>query len=192
MGRAFTTQDVAAHNKPNDLYIIVDEDVYDLTQFQDEHPGTPSLSLPSALTHKQFHKVRKETHHSAGGKKILTRVAGKDASKQFWKYHNDGILKKYKSKLLVGSLNTKAAAEPAPAPVKEEKKELVKPKAESGAVVPVPAVEEVETLEPFGDLIPFADPSWYQGVCFPLLSVPHSLMKLGWRCRGQAPSKAPS
>tara|TARA_R110002060_G_scaffold66162_4_gene75010 strand:- start:1865 stop:2074 length:210 start_codon:yes stop_codon:yes gene_type:complete len=45
----------------------------------------------------------------------------------------------------------------------------VKPQAESGAVVPVPASDnvEVETLEPFGELIPFADPAWYQGVRFP-------------------------
>merc|ERR1712000_384525 len=59
--------------------------VYDLTKFQDEHPG---------------------------GKKILQRVAGKDASKQFWKYHNESILKKYKGKLQVGSLDTKKTAAP--------------------------------------------------------------------------------
>jgi cytochrome b involved in lipid metabolism len=61
MSKTFKADEVAAHNNAKDLYIIVDEDVYDLTQFQDEHPG---------------------------GKKILSRVAGKDASKQFWKYHN--------------------------------------------------------------------------------------------------------
>jgi len=101
-----------------------------------------------------------------GGKKILTRVAGKDASKQFWKYHNDGILKKYKGKLQVGSLDTKkAAAPPTPPPSPPAAKEVVKPQAESGAVVPVPApAAEVEALDPFGDLIPFADPTWYQGV----------------------------
>jgi hypothetical protein len=100
-----------------------------------------------------------------GGKKILTRVAGKDASKQFWKYHNAGILKKYQ-KLQVGSLNTKKIeAPPTPPASPPAEKEIAKPKAESGAVVPVPAVEEIETLDPFGDLIPFADPSWYQGVC---------------------------
>lgn len=44
----------------------------------------------------------------------------------------------------------------------------MKPKAGSGAVAPVPADEaEIEPLEPFGDLVPFADPSWYQGVCSP-------------------------
>lgn len=39
MSKTFSTADVASHNKANDLYIIVDEDVYDLTTFQDEHPG---------------------------------------------------------------------------------------------------------------------------------------------------------
>jgi cytochrome b involved in lipid metabolism len=39
MAKTFSTADVAAHNKPTDLYIIVDEDVYDLTAFQEEHPG---------------------------------------------------------------------------------------------------------------------------------------------------------
>ncbi len=101
-----------------------------------------------------------------GGKKILTRVAGKDASKQFWKYHNDGILKKYKAQLQVGSLDTKKVEAPPtpPATPPQETKEIAKPQAESGSIAPVPAVEEIETLDPFGDLIPFADPSWYQGV----------------------------
>ncbi|KAK2628785.1 hypothetical protein QTJ16_001888 [Diplocarpon rosae] len=151
MSKTFSSADVAAHNKPTDLFIIVDEDVYDLTSFADEHPG---------------------------GKKILTRVAGKDASKQFWKYHNEGILKKYKGKLQVGSLDTKKPAVVEEKPEKkEEKKELVKPQAESGAVVPVPAVEEIETLDPFGELIPFADPSWYQGFHSPYFNETHAALR---------------
>ena len=39
MSKSFKTSDVASHNKPADLWIIVDEDVYDLTSFQEEHPG---------------------------------------------------------------------------------------------------------------------------------------------------------
>lgn len=39
MSQTFSASDVSSHNKPDDLYIIVDEDVYDLTKFQDEHPG---------------------------------------------------------------------------------------------------------------------------------------------------------
>jgi cytochrome b involved in lipid metabolism len=59
MSKTFTPAEVAKHNKPDQgLYIIVDNSVYDVTNFVDEHPG---------------------------GAKILKRVAGKDASKQFWK-----------------------------------------------------------------------------------------------------------
>lgn len=40
MSKTFTAADVAAHNSANDLFIIVDDDVYDLTKFQDDHPGS--------------------------------------------------------------------------------------------------------------------------------------------------------
>ena len=39
MSGSFAASDVASHNKPDNLWIIVDEDVYDLTTFQEEHPG---------------------------------------------------------------------------------------------------------------------------------------------------------
>lgn len=59
MSEQYTTKQVAEHSKPEQgLWIIVDSDVYDITEFVNEHPG---------------------------GAKILKRVAGKDASKQFWK-----------------------------------------------------------------------------------------------------------
>jgi cytochrome b involved in lipid metabolism len=59
MSQTFTPADVASHNSADKgMYIIVDSNVYDVTNFIDEHPG---------------------------GAKILKRVAGKDASKQFWK-----------------------------------------------------------------------------------------------------------
>jgi hypothetical protein len=35
-------------------------------------------------------------------------VAGKDATKQFWKYHNESVLKKYAAKLKVGTVAEKA------------------------------------------------------------------------------------
>jgi len=59
------------------LLITIDSTVYDVSGFVNEHPG---------------------------GAKILKRVAGKDASKQFWKYHNESVLKKYSSRLKVGTL----------------------------------------------------------------------------------------
>ena len=40
MSQTFTQSDVASHNKADSLWIVVDGDVYDLTKFQDDHPGT--------------------------------------------------------------------------------------------------------------------------------------------------------
>ncbi|KAJ5637308.1 hypothetical protein N7490_007187 [Penicillium lividum] len=95
MSQSFTPADVAAYNTADKgLYIIVDNNVFDVTKFVDEHPG---------------------------GAKILKRVAGKDASKQFWKvyekhffgiytvlYHNESVLKKYSPKLKVGEVKEAA------------------------------------------------------------------------------------
>ncbi|KAF2275963.1 putative acyl-CoA dehydrogenase [Westerdykella ornata] len=147
MSKRISAADVASHNKADNLWIIVDQDVYDLTKFQDEHPG---------------------------GKKILQRVAGKDASKQFWKYHNEGILKKYQKQLQVGSLDSKAAPA-APAP----KKEVVKPSPKPTAVAKPTEKpkEEAEALEPYGDLIPYADPSWYQSYHSPYFNETHAALR---------------
>ncbi|KAK3217422.1 hypothetical protein GRF29_1g3051980 [Pseudopithomyces chartarum] len=152
MSQRFSTADVASHNKADNLYIIVDEDVYDLTKFQDDHPG---------------------------GKKILQRVAGKDASKQFWKYHNESILKKYKKQLQVGSLDSKAAPPTPPATPPQQDKELVKPEANPGVVAPQPSAEaeEAEALDPYGDLIPYADPSWYQSYHSPYFNETHAALR---------------
>ena len=88
-------------------------------------------------------------------------MAGKDASKQFWKYHNEGILKKYKKQLQVGSLDTKPKPAAEPMPVAVPQKESKKPEANS---VPQSSSEGSEAQEPFGAQIPFSDPSWYQSV----------------------------
>ncbi|PGG98297.1 hypothetical protein AJ80_09558 [Polytolypa hystricis UAMH7299] len=148
MSGVYSKDAVASHNKPDSLWVVIDEDVFDLTKFQDEHPA-------------------RET--------VLQRVAGKDASKQFWKYHNEGILKKYRAQLQVGSLDTKKAAAPpapatAPAPPAEKKKQ---PAQASGLTAPTPAT----VLDPYGDLVPFADPAWYQGYYSPYYNETHAALR---------------
>ncbi|KAH8773247.1 cytochrome b5-like heme/steroid binding domain-containing protein [Hyaloscypha finlandica] len=82
MSKSFSVADVATHkDAEGGMYIIIDENVYDVAGFVDEHPG---------------------------GAKILKRVVGKDASKQFRKYHNEGVLKKYSERLKVGTVEEKA------------------------------------------------------------------------------------
>lgn len=39
MAKTFTKDEVASHSKGNNPWVIIDEDVYDVSQFQDEHPG---------------------------------------------------------------------------------------------------------------------------------------------------------
>ena len=110
---------------------------------------------------------------------VLQRVAGKDASKQFWKYHNESILKKYKGQLQVGSLDSKPKEATPPTPPAtpppsatqrksdQKKNDQVQPQAESGVVAPVPSAnagEAKESMDPYGAMIPYADPSWYQSV----------------------------
>lgn len=87
-------------------------------------------------------------------------------------------MKKYKGKLQVGSIEGKEWKEeekPAAPQVEKEKKSpvevkarVVEPDPTPGAVAPSPggAAKEysLDPLDQFGDMIPFGDPSWYQGV----------------------------
>ncbi|KAK5658567.1 hypothetical protein OQA88_1960 [Cercophora sp. LCS_1] len=78
MSKTFTKAEVANHKDEKEgMYIIIDDGVYDVAAFLDEHPG---------------------------GAKILKRVAGKDATKQFWKYHSKSVMEKYGEKLKIGTV----------------------------------------------------------------------------------------
>ena len=52
MAQTFAAGDVAQHNKSDSLWIIVDEDVYDVTKFQDEHPGGKKSMNATAFQHQ--------------------------------------------------------------------------------------------------------------------------------------------
>ncbi|KAI5462458.1 cytochrome b5-like heme/steroid binding domain-containing protein [Mariannaea sp. PMI_226] len=78
MSEQYSTADVGKHKSDADGYwLIVESNVYDVTKFLEEHPG---------------------------GAKILKRFAGKDATKAFWKYHNEHVLQKYGADLKIGTV----------------------------------------------------------------------------------------
>ncbi|KAI8813727.1 acyl-CoA dehydrogenase/oxidase [Cladochytrium replicatum] len=115
---SFTAQQVAAHNTEKDCWIIVHGKVYDVTKFLADHPG---------------------------GKKVLIKVAGTDASKQFDQFHSAAILQQWGPKLLVGDIGSAAPKTTEPVGYREED-------------VVFEGMEEGDT---FGDGVPYGDPYWY-------------------------------
>jgi len=122
MPKMFTVEEVAKHNTPTDCWIIVEGKVYDMTSFLKEHPG---------------------------GSKVVLKVAGKDATKDFKALHNDSVLKQYGPKLYIGDVGDSS--------VKEEKKtKSAKPGRDS-----------------FGEMVPYGDPNWYQDWASPYYTESH-------------------
>ncbi|CAG9988726.1 unnamed protein product [Clonostachys byssicola] len=74
----YTMDEIAAHNTIADLWVVIDNDVYDMTEFQHKHPG---------------------------GYKVMRAVAGKDATKKFNKHHRRAVLAPKRETLLIGTVN---------------------------------------------------------------------------------------
>ncbi|KAJ3319202.1 hypothetical protein HDU93_003725, partial [Gonapodya sp. JEL0774] len=76
-GVAFTSKEVASHNTPEDCWIVIDSYVYDVTSFADMHPG---------------------------GALIITNLAGRDTTEEFYGLHRQEVLQKFGPKLLIGQI----------------------------------------------------------------------------------------
>ncbi|KAJ5111116.1 acyl-CoA dehydrogenase [Penicillium argentinense] len=74
---SYSLEDVASHNQENSLWVIIDDKIFDLTSYLDDHPG---------------------------GKKVLLSVGGQDATKKYHKYHRPAIMHKYGNDLCIGTL----------------------------------------------------------------------------------------
>lgn len=82
MSQKYSPADVGQHkDDANGYWLIIENDVYDVSKFLDEHPG---------------------------GAKILKRFAGKNATKAFWKYHSEAVLKRYAPKYKIGEVGEAA------------------------------------------------------------------------------------
>ena len=75
--KIFTKEEVAQHTTDKDCWVILENEVYDVTDFLEDHPG---------------------------GKKAIMLYAGKDASKEFAMLHKPDIIPKYAKEYHVGTL----------------------------------------------------------------------------------------
>lgn len=99
--KVFSINDVSMHNTPNDIWLVIDNDIYDVTRFQHEHPGgAKSKSRP-------FQKL--QVLYLTNVHPVMSGVSGKDATKRFDKYHRRALLDQYKPSLRVGILDTPRA-----------------------------------------------------------------------------------
>ncbi|KAL0477695.1 long-chain specific acyl-CoA dehydrogenase, mitochondrial [Acrasis kona] len=78
MTKTYTRDECLKHNKAGDCWVIIEGKVYDMSGFLKEHPG---------------------------GNKVVLKVAGKDATKQFNQFHNKNILMQYQKRLYIGDID---------------------------------------------------------------------------------------
>jgi len=76
-GGTYSVEEVAKHNKESDVWVIVGDDVLDVTKFLPDHPG---------------------------GKMALMAFAGRDATTEFEMVHEEGVIEKYAPETVIGKL----------------------------------------------------------------------------------------
>ncbi|KAL2699764.1 hypothetical protein AAEP93_009739 [Penicillium crustosum] len=69
MSRVFTKDEVSVHNLANDLLLIIDGNVYDVTRFQHEHPGGDEFLLDQGGT--DVTELFEDAGHSDEARNIL-------------------------------------------------------------------------------------------------------------------------
>jgi predicted heme/steroid binding protein len=73
----YTVQDVATHNKKDDVWVIIDGQVLDVTKFLPDHPG---------------------------GEKAILLYAGRDATEEFNMLHDPKVIPRYAPDAVIGKI----------------------------------------------------------------------------------------
>ncbi|KAK6526929.1 hypothetical protein TWF281_010125 [Arthrobotrys megalospora] len=84
--KEYSYADVAAHDTKESLYVVIDDKVYDVSQFVDEHPG---------------------------GEEVMLDVAGQDGTEAFEDVGHSDEAREILSKYLIGNLK-RSATDPKP------------------------------------------------------------------------------
>ncbi|KAI7903331.1 acyl-CoA dehydrogenase/oxidase [Cokeromyces recurvatus] len=142
MKSKYTIEEVAKHVVDDDCWIVIHDKVYDVTSFLEDHPG---------------------------GKKVLLKAAGMDASKQFDAFHNPNILKGLAVKYEIGQLVTADTQEET---LNDELNEQQQQEENEE-----PNANPLIVNETFGDMVPFGDPMWYQDWYSPFYNDTHRKLR---------------
>ncbi|KAI9325875.1 putative acyl-CoA dehydrogenase [Zopfochytrium polystomum] len=123
--RIISKAELASHSSAASAWLAIDGRVFDVTDFLDAHPG---------------------------GRRVVLPLLGKDASKEFHKFHNVvTVMGKYRPRLQIGVLE--------------------------GAVFDADKDNYAPDADMFGNLVPFADPAWYQGWNTPYYKESHKRVR---------------
>ncbi|EJD42032.1 cytochrome b5 [Auricularia subglabra TFB-10046 SS5] len=88
--KQYTAEEVAKHNKPGDLWVIIDAKVYDLSKFHNLHPGGLAALLDQ-------------------------EVAGQDATEAFYGLHrHEVLLKPAYARLQIGTVKREVSLSSSP------------------------------------------------------------------------------
>lgn len=83
MARQYSRQEVEAHNSPQDAFIIIDNIVYDVTSFLQDHPGGAEVLLDNAG--RDASKCFNDVGHSDDARAWRTRFkVGEVAEAERW------------------------------------------------------------------------------------------------------------
>lgn len=89
-GRLIPSQEIATHNSPSDCWIVVDNQVWDVTEFVSEHPGGPS-SLYARLLSRATCSSRMANCTLLAV--VILKYAGRDATKAYSDIHPPDLIK---------------------------------------------------------------------------------------------------
>jgi cytochrome b involved in lipid metabolism len=92
--KLFDVDEVSRHNTAEDLYIVIHDHVYDVTNFVDEHP--------SVARHAKI-GVSCLTNDDRGGTDVLLELGGQDATEAFEEINHSRDAKELLNSLQVGT-----------------------------------------------------------------------------------------
>ncbi|KAJ3325513.1 hypothetical protein HDU76_013160 [Blyttiomyces sp. JEL0837] len=79
--KTYTYEEVARHNKADDIWIVIDSIVYNITDFMAVHPG---------------------------GEAVLLEVAGKECTEEFYGLHRHAVIAKFGPRYAIGTVANQA------------------------------------------------------------------------------------